>query len=333
MSAAHLPVMLTECLDGLNVRPGRWYVDGTFGAGGHTRALLAAGANVLAIDQDPNITPHLTTLRKDFSEAVTHPIQSVAVPQAPHAVSTPFLQDDASHSIPRPGRFLSVQGNFRSLDSYAAERHLLPVAGVLLDLGLSSMQIDQAERGFAFRQAGPLDMRMSSEGPSAADLVNTLETDDLAALLYKYGEERYSRRLARAIVAARPITTTERLVSVIQSAYPGGKRRDHPARRSFQALRIAVNDELGALEDGLKAAEAALDEGGRLVVLSYHSLEDRTVKQFVRSSPKLQPLTKRPLTATPEEVERNPRARSAKLRIAEKRTPERSAENRVEAQP
>lgn len=290
LSPPHLPVMLDECLEGLAVEQNRWYIDATFGAGGHTRALLERGACVLAIDQDPHTTVYLDALREEL------------LPQTMNNLRNHY-------------------GNFRFLDAYAAEAEVAPVAGVLFDLGVSSMQLDEGERGFAFRQDGPLDMRMSEEGESAADVVNTYSQGDLAALIYKYGEERHSRRIARAIVEARdkqPLATTQDLVTVVQGAYPGGYRREHPARRTFQALRLHVNDELGALEDALQAAERALALGGRLVVLSYHSLEDRIVKHFVRGSSTLSALTKRPLTASEAEVERNPRARSAKLRVAEK---------------
>ena len=289
VQAPHLPVMVEECLAGLDVTKGRWYIDGTFGAGGHTRALLAAGARVLAIDQDPAAKRYIDSLKEEIGQEM---------------------------------KIQFVQGNFRALDAHARAAEALPVSGVLLDIGVSSMQLDEGERGFAFRQDGPLDMRMNpNEGESAADVVNTYEQDELAALIYKYGEERHSRRVARGIVEARaqaPLETTEQLSEVVQRAYPGGRRRDHPARRTFQALRIAVNDELGALEDALHASERVLEEGGRLAVLCYHSLEDRIVKHFLRGSDSLTPLTKRPLTASDEEVERNPRARSAKLRVAEK---------------
>ena len=201
----------------------------------------------------------------------------------------------------------------------------MKVSGVLLDLGVSSMQIDDAERGFAFRQEGPLDMRMSPDSESASDVVNETEQEELAAIIYKYGEERYSRRIARVIVEERKkqkITTTTQLVNLIQRAYPhkpypNKYRHDHPARRTFQALRIYVNDELGALEDGLKAAHTILTDQGRLVVLSYHSLEDRIVKQTMKG-PSFTMLHKKPVTATEEEIQVNPRARSAKLRIAKK---------------
>jgi 16S rRNA (cytosine1402-N4)-methyltransferase len=288
-TAAHTPVMLRECLEALALKPGAWYVDGTFGAGGHSRALLEAGVRVLAIDQDPHVTAYAQTLAGAF-----------------------------------PKRFKFAAGNFRELDQLAATAQVDPVLGVLLDLGVSSMQLDEAERGFAFRQAGPLDMRMSAAGStakSAAEVVNSYDAETLAAIIYKYGEERYSRRIAQAIVAARreaPLHTTTQLSEVIQRAYPRGPRRDHPARRTFQALRIYVNDELGALQNALAAAERVLSLGGRLVVISYHSLEDRIVKHTLRDAQHLRAVTKRPLTASEDEINTNPRARSAKLRAAEK---------------
>lgn len=281
-NAPHEPVMLARCLDLLEVREGAWFVDGTFGAGGHARAIVERGGCVLAIDQDPGAAAHAAAIE---------------------------------------GCLELVQGNFRDMDRHVAHAGVGPVAGVLLDLGVSSMQLDEADRGFAFRHEGPLDMRMGDSGESAADVVNTYAYEDLAALIYRFGEERHSRRIARAIVEARdasPIRTTSELVEVVQRAYPGGSRRDHPARRTFQALRIHVNDELAALEEGLEAAQRALAPGGRLVVLSYHSLEDRIVKHFLRGAAMLEPITKRPETATDAEVEANPRARSAKLRAATK---------------
>ena len=281
----HIPVMLRECLDGLDVRKSHVYIDGTFGAGGHSQAILDAGGSVLGIDRDERA--------RTFADGL---------------------------NVPAGQTFTFARGNFRSLDEHGEEAGLSPISGILLDLGVSSMQLDEAERGFAFRQAGPLDMRMGGDSKSAADVVNTYPQDELAAIIFKYGEERHSRRIARRIVETRdanPIKTTEELADVIQRAYPGGGyRREHPARRTFQALRIYVNDELGALEDALEAAERTLAPGGRLVVLAYHSLEDRIVKHFVRGSDALTPLTKRPLTASDEEIEVNPRARSAKLRVA-----------------
>ena len=285
--APHLPVMPAEILEALDVVPGSWVVDGTFGAGGHTRLLLEAGVNVLAIDQDPGAQRYAARLGADALA----------------------------------GEFRFAQGNFREMESLAAAAGVSAARGVLLDLGVSSMQLDEGERGFAFRHDGPLDMRMGQQEESAADVVNEYSAEELAALIYRYGEERHSRRVARNIVEARakaPILTTGRLAEVVASAYPGGPRREHPARRTFQALRIHVNDELGALQEGLEAAARLLQPGGRLVVLSYHSLEDRIVKQYLRESPRLTPVTKKPQEASESETVFNPRARSAKLRVGER---------------
>lgn len=289
-TAPHVSVMPVEVMEHLAVAPGAWYVDCTFGAGGHARALLELGAKVLAIDQDP--------LAASFLEA------------------DPFWE---RHSTVGALRFST--GNFRDLERHAFEHDITSVAGVLLDLGVSSMQIDEGERGFAFRHDGPLDMRMSDEGESAASVVNEASMEDLAAIIFRFGEERHSRRVARRIVEERdraPIETTQRLAEVVASAYPPGPRREHPARRTFQALRIYVNDELGALQEGLEAASRLLGIGGRLVVLSYHSLEDRIVKRFLLDSPRMEPLTKRPLSASEAELAVNPRSRSAKLRAGNK---------------
>ena len=284
-STSHRPVLLTASLSYLEPRTGLWYVDGTFGAGGHTRALLEAGACVLALDRDPQA--------KAFAKQLDSPC------------------------------FRFFQGDFQQLESYLAAAGLPMVSGVLLDLGVSSMQLDLAERGFSFRREGPLDMRMSQQGESAAEVVNNYPMEQLAAIIYRYGEERYSRRIARRIVEARrqaAISTTTQLASIIATAYPPGRRRDHPARRTFQALRIHVNGELIALEQGLEAARRCLAPGGRLVVLSYHSLEDRIVKEFLRQAAGLKSLTDKPLAASEEEIAGNPRARSVKLRAAEKVT-------------
>lgn len=283
MNAPHAPVMLAECLEQLQVQPGRWYIDGTFGAGGHTRAILEAGGRVLAVDRDPSVQR--------------------------------FLDAEAL----RDGRLLFAEGNFSALDAHAEHLGVAPVAGILLDLGVSSMQLDEAARGFSFRNLGPLDMRMGRSGLSASDLVNHAPPEELASLIFRYGEDRYSRRIARRIAEARevgPIETTEALAAIIARAYPPGTRRDHPARRTFQALRIAVNDELGALQGALSVLERTLAPEGRAVVLTYHSLEDRIVKHFFKGSAALTPLQKKPLTATPEEVAVNPRSRAAKLRAA-----------------
>ena len=285
---AHQPVMPSEVLAALAVRAHHWYVDGTFGAGGHTRAILDAGGRVLAIDRDPQVARH-----------------------------RPSHQDAT--------RFRLVQGDFRHLDRVVAGAGIAPVAGVLLDLGISSMQLDEPERGFAFRQEGPLDMRMGAAGETAADVVNDSSFEELAGIIYRYGEERHSRRIARAVVRAReqaPIETTGQLADIIAAAFPPGRRREHPARRTFQALRIHVNDELGALEEALEAAERVLEPGGRLVVISYHSLEDRIVKRAFRDRPALEPIYKKPLRPTEEESAGNPRSRSAKLRAAELREPQ-----------
>jgi 16S rRNA (cytosine1402-N4)-methyltransferase len=280
---AHVPVLLDACLEALRPGPGRWIVDATFGAGGHARAFLDAGAHVFAIDRDPGAAERAAALGSD--------------------------------------RLRFAQGDFRDLERLLASHEIPSPHGVLMDLGVSSMQLDEGDRGFAFRKPGPLDMRMGRAGRSAADLIAETDEAELAALLYRYGEERHSRRIARAIVAARDeasITTTARLAEVVTNAYPPGPRRDHPARRTFQALRIVINDELGALEEGLEAAARVLGPGGRLAVLAYHSLEDRIVKHFLRASNRLTPLDKRPRTASGDEIAANPRARAAKLRVAEK---------------
>ncbi|AFZ68755.1 16S rRNA (cytosine(1402)-N(4))-methyltransferase RsmH [Deinococcus peraridilitoris] len=282
----HTPVLATEVLDALRPGPGSVIVDGTLGGAGHTRLLLGAGATVYGIDQDPYA---LERLRQEQL----------------------------------PGLHV-IQGNYREMRTLLAERGVESVNGVLLDIGVSSFQLDDSDRGFSYHTDAPLDMRMSQAGESAADVVNELPEEELAAVIYEYGEERHSRRLARGIVRAReqaPIETTVQLADIIKRAYPGYSRGIHPARRTFQALRIYVNDELGALRDGLQAAEEILAPEGRLAVISFHSLEDRIVKRFLRSSTQLTPLHKRPLEAGEDEQESNPRARSAKLRVAVKNAP------------
>lgn len=281
-----MPVMLEPCLEALALHPGDWCVDGTFGAGGHSRALLERGCSVLALDRDNHAQQFARPLETQY-----------------------------------PEQFVFVRANFQDMAEVSREQGIVP-KGVLLDLGVSSMQLDEAERGFAFRHDGPLDMRMGLNETSAEALVNEASQEELAAIIYKYGEDRHSRRIARAIVEARevaPITTTSELMKVVASAYPGraGSRHDHPARRTFQALRIVVNDELQALENALAAAASCLAEDGRLAVLSYHSLEDRIVKVFMRGGV-LTPLHKKPQIASEQELKTNPRARSAKLRSAVK---------------
>lgn len=290
----HVPVLLAEVLDALAPLAGARILDGTFGAGGYSRAMLNAGASVIAIDRDPTVLPHVDRLRAEF-----------------------------------PDRFSFSAGTFSDLDMLAGG----PVDGVVLDIGVSSMQIDQAERGFSFMNDGPLDMRMTPEGLSAADLVNTLEEGDLADLLYLFGEERKSRRIAQGIAAARatrPFQSTTELARFIERSI-GRKPGDaHPATRSFQALRIAVNGELDQLVEGLFAAERLLADGGRLAVVTFHSLEDRIVKRFFdpeKGAPtqsrhlpqaKVEPLRWQPvrkaLKPSADEVARNPRSRSSTIR-------------------
>lgn len=292
----HVPVLLDEVLAALAPLEGARILDGTFGAGGYSTALLEAGASVVAIDRDPSVAPHAARLSERFGE-----------------------------------RFEFVPGTFSDLDELAGG----PVDGVVLDIGVSSMQLDEAERGFSFMHDGPLDMRMTPEGESAADLVNGLEQDDLANLLYAFGEERKSRRIAQFIVAAReisPIRSTTELARIIEKSI-GRKPGDaHPATRSFQALRIAVNGELDQLVEALFAAERLLQPGGRLAVVSFHSLEDRIVKRFFAPE-KAEPTQSRHLPrlerealrwervgkavkASGAETARNPRSRSATLRAA-----------------
>ena len=298
--APHIPVLLDEVIAALCPKPGDVIVDATFGAGGYTRALLDSGATVHAFDRDPGAIAE----GRGWAEARTTPPRLVL----------------------HPRRFSEM------LDALA-DAGVAQVDGVAMDIGVSSMQLDQAERGFAFSAEGPLDMRMSREGMSAADFVNTADADTIADVLYEYGEERQSRRVARAIVAARPLETTGDLARVVRKAL-GHKPTDKkdPATRSFQAIRIHVNDELGELRTGLNAAEQLLRAGGRLAVVSFHSLEDRIVKRFLRDAaqqgggsrhmpavqqapPVFEKLSKaiRPSAA---EIERNPRSRSSTLRFA-----------------
>jgi 16S rRNA (cytosine1402-N4)-methyltransferase len=293
----HVPVLLGPLLAAVAPVRGTW-VDGTFGAGGYARGLLEAGAErVIGIDRDPGVFPLARRWAARWGD-----------------------------------RLRLVQGTFSALDDLAGG----PVDGVVLDLGVSSMQLDRPERGFSFQKAGPLDMRMSAEGPTAADLVNTLPEAQLADILYQFGEERAARRIARAIVAARPLEDTLALAEVVSRCLPRPKPgQSHPATRTFQALRIAVNDEFGELVRGLEAAERALKPGGRLAVVSFHSLEDRVVKRFLqlrsgasggpsRHAPEVAAaapgfrLIGKAVSPDAAEIARNPRARSARLRVAER---------------
>jgi 16S rRNA (cytosine1402-N4)-methyltransferase len=303
--ARHLPVLLADVLEALKADQGGTYVDGTFGAGGYTGGLLAAHSDtrVIAIDRDPDA-----------------------------------IAGGAGLVAQSAGRLTLVPGRFADMERVVAEAGTGLVDGVVLDIGVSSMQLDQAGRGFSFRWDGPLDMRMEQSGPSAADLVNEAEESELADIIYHYGEERRARVIARAIVERRrraPITTTNELVELVAKhvrAEPGL----NPATRTFQALRIAVNDELMQLVEVLHAAERILKPGGRLAVVTFHSLEDRIAKQFLatrtsrtargsRHMPSLEParptfsvVTRGPITAGEAELARNPRARSAKLRVGER---------------
>lgn len=308
-TAPHMPVMLKEVLESLAPEDGKVYVDGTFGAGGYSRAILeAADCVVVAIDRDETALEAAKALQDDY-----------------------------------PARFIFLQGCFGDVEQLLPQAGYEAVDGFVLDIGVSSMQIDQAERGFSFRQDGPLDMRMgrSAGGQTAADIVNEMEEADLADVIYKYGEERHSRRVARAIVLRRAEQRFERtadLANVIRGALPFSKKdKIDPATRSFQALRIAVNDELGELERALHAAENILKDDGRLVVVTFHSLEDRIVKNFMRdvsggqasvsryaplqeegAPPKYRLLSRKALQASDDEIAQNPRSRSAKLRAAQK---------------
>jgi 16S rRNA (cytosine1402-N4)-methyltransferase len=284
---AHVAVLARESLDALQVRAGGTYVDATFGAGGHAALILDAlgpAGRLIALDADPAAN----------ARAIADP------------------------------RFTLVQANFRDLAVQLDALGIATVDGVLFDLGVSSMQLDDAERGFSFRAAAPLDMRMDpSRGESAAEFLATRDEREIADAIYRYGEERASRRIARAIVALReagtPVRDTLDLAGVVARAVRApAHARIHPATRTFQALRIAVNDELGALRDGLAAALDRTAPGGRIAVISFHSLEDRIVKHTFREDPRARAVTRKPLVAAGDEVAANPRARSAKLRVAER---------------
>jgi 16S rRNA (cytosine1402-N4)-methyltransferase len=293
--APHIPVLINAILDACAPIHGTW-LDGTFGAGGYTRRLLDAGAErVIAVDRDPLAFEMAKDWLGDYGD-----------------------------------RIVSVAGEFSKLDEYASN-----LDGVVLDLGVSSMQLDIAERGFSFMRDGPLDMRMSQSGLSAADLVNTRDEVEIADIIYLYGEERASRRIAKAIVAARPVTTTAQLARIVESCLPRPKpNQSHPATRTFQALRIAVNDEYGELATGMEAAERALAPGGQLAIVTFHSVEDRMAKRFIQTRsattpnanryapvldtvvPAFTQKTRKAIVADKEEVAMNPRSRSAKLRVA-----------------
>lgn len=297
-SSPHTPVLLRPILEAVAPVEGVW-LDGTFGAGGYTRGFLDAGASkVIAVDRDPLAFEMAAGWAGEYGE-----------------------------------RLVMQAGVFSKLDEYASD-----LDGVVLDLGVSSMQLDQAERGFSFMRDGPLDMRMSQDGPSAADIVNEADEEVIANILFQYGEERASRRIAAAIVRARneaPITSTLKLAKLVEGCLPRSKPgQSHPATRSFQGLRIAVNNEYGELFQGLMAAERALKPGGQLAVVTFHSVEDRMVKRFltaragtggnanrfapeeVRAAPQFIVKKRKAIGPDAQELEENPRSRSAKLRVA-----------------
>jgi 16S rRNA (cytosine1402-N4)-methyltransferase len=300
-AAPHIPVLLSEVIAALAPCAGEIHVDGTFGAGGYTKAILDTGAQVIAFDRDPD------------------------------AIREGGILADASG-----GRLTLVPERFSRMGEALAARGVDAVDGVTLDIGVSSMQLDQAERGFSFQADGPLDMRMSQEGESAADFLNRAEEAEIADIIYTYGEEPKSRRIARAIVAGRPIERTGQLAEIVRKAvgYNPGMKKD-PATRTFQAIRIYLNEELQELEGGLEAAEQVLKPGGRLAVVTFHSLEDRVVKRFLKErsgdvpagsrhlpakadagpAPSFDAVAK-PVRAGEDEIRANPRARSATLRIA-----------------
>jgi 16S rRNA (cytosine1402-N4)-methyltransferase len=309
MANAHIPVLYQEVLDLLQPQPGGRFIDGTLGAGGHTAGLLTAatpGGQLLAFDRDPEAIAFARQRLGDLAE-----------------------------------RVVFVNASFAEMGKLAPTHGFAGVDAILLDLGLSSRQLAAAGRGFSFLQEGPLDMRFSpTQTTTAADLVNNLSEAELADIFWRYSDERQSRQFAQAIVAARPVTTTTQLAQIIanRAGRRQGRRqgRLHPATQVFQALRIAVNEELSMLAQGLAAAVSLLKPGGRLAVISFHSLEDRMVKQFIREQSRdcvcpptqpvctcaaqaqLRPVTRKAVQASAEEIERNPRSRSARLRVAEK---------------
>ena len=301
----HTPVMTPEVMQALNVQPGGRYIDATLGEGGHSKSILAAadpGGQVLGLDADP--------------EAVS--------------VASERLTDEGD-------AFLALNVNFRDIRATALRYEFVPVHGVLFDLGVSSLQLDRETRGFSFRRSDPLDRRFSfDQQVTAADIINEYAESELADLIFHLGEDRAARRIARAIVRNRPISTSLELAELIEKVSPRRGSRTNPATRTFQAIRIAVNDELSSLETALEQAVSLLGQGGRLAVISYHSLEDRIVKNFIRKQASdcicppgtpicrcdhlatVKVITRRPVVPSDSEIESNPRARSAKMRVAER---------------
>ncbi|MCH2037564.1 MAG: 16S rRNA (cytosine(1402)-N(4))-methyltransferase RsmH [Rickettsiales bacterium] len=302
---AHISVMLDEVLDGLHIKEGGIYVDGTFGAGGYSRGVLERGGHVVAIDRDPHVKPFAEALKAEYNDAFTF-----------------------------------IEGCFSQIVSLCHGHDITQVDGFMLDLGVSSMQLDTAERGFSFMKDGDLSMSMGGHSRDAKTFINQGKEEEIANIIYQYGDERHSRKIARAIVAKRheePITTTKMLSDIVCSVVKRVNDGIHPATKTFQAIRIWVNDELGELEKGLLAAQQLLKPNGRLAIVSFHSLEDRIVKEFLRyaSGQRAQGsrylpeqhnpdpitfrmITRKPLVPSQEELRRNIRSRSAKLRVAER---------------
>lgn len=291
----HIPVMLEETMLGLEVRAGGIWVDGTLGGGSHTRALLERSAPdgiVYSFDVDPNALARAKETLKEFGD-----------------------------------RFQAVEANFRNLDDRLAERGVMSVDGILLDLGVSSDEIADSSKGLSFMTEGPLDMRLgpkaNEDGLTAADIVNTWKPNEIEQLIREFGEEKFARRIVDVIVTARKssrITRTTELASLIRQAVPKGYERGriHPATRTFQALRIAVNDEFESLKEAIDGSHRILTPGGKLAVIAFHSLEDRIVKVAFKDKERWEPITKRPQEPTEAEVQKNSRSRSAKLRVARK---------------
>lgn len=307
MEFSHIPVLFEETMEGLSVKPDGIYVDGTAGGGGHSSGILqrlSEKGRLYCIDQDPSAVAAVTKKFENNKNVIV------------------------------------IQGNFGDMEMFLKERNVEGADGILLDIGVSSHQLDTPERGFSFHEDAPLDMRMSMKGATAADLVNNLPVNEIAKILSRYGEEKYAVSIAKGIERARnvcPIETTLQLAEIIKNSVPQKVRREgHPARKSFQALRIAVNGELDRLEQGLQGAFNMLKSGGRLAVITFHSLEDRIVKQtfagwaqgctcpkdfpvcVCHNKPKVRLVNKKPIEASKEELEVNQRSRSAKLRICEK---------------
>ena len=301
----HKPVLVPETLEGLEVQPGRRYIDGTLGEGGHSEAILLAsnpGGQVLGIDADHEAVHIAKNRLKKFDDA-----------------------------------FISINNKFSQMRNIASDLNFIPVHGVLLDLGISSLQLDYEKKGFSFKNSAPLDMRFNSEQDITANqIINTYPVELVSDIIFKYWEEPFSRRIARAIVKNRPINDSSKLAQIIVEAIKNPIRKHHPATQTFQAIRIAVNDELQELESTLSQAISVIGLGGRLAVISYHSLEDRIVKKFFQEqsskcicsieiiecicnhSPTIKIITKKPITPTTHEKSLNRRSRSAKLRIAER---------------